>query len=212
METQYAVDTTVHTFSAQTPPVAYQPVPPPVPQMAPITQLAAVSPQTNGAAPAKPAQPAPAPAPKAVAALAPGSGEILPECRVVIEVAKKTILCVNGTATSGWIQRVELIPDPAAPPVTLTGQGNAALKQADGKPGIVLGPWPDTKFVPIVFTTQKPGEPGFKPAKTLAGDYSKNTLKVPTFAQCYVFHTEDGGDSDVHDTTLVVSLIACTKP
>ncbi|CCM06647.1 uncharacterized protein FIBRA_08930 [Fibroporia radiculosa] len=150
-----------------------------------------MSDETNGSATTPTKKPKPE--------LTPGSGNIVIECHIILEVAKETMRLEFFEGTNSMAVRA------------LIGSGNCIIMTPDGYFWIVLRSQPEQRTVTLVFTVQTEADGSFMPLKALSSDYTKNNMKVPKYVQSYMLHTEDGGDKDYHDMTLVVTVISCTK-
>ncbi|CCM06648.1 uncharacterized protein FIBRA_08931 [Fibroporia radiculosa] len=133
-------------------------------------------------------------------------------CQVTVQVARNTFISVTGTSTAEWVQRVKVTVEGDSATYTLTANKGQPLKTDKNVEAVTLGPYTTPKNITLDFSAKPPGS-DFKPAYDVRPETegSSNQLTVQGIATAYVFHSEDGGDRDYHDTTAILSLVATTK-
>ncbi|KAI0790610.1 hypothetical protein C8Q75DRAFT_806016 [Abortiporus biennis] len=143
----------------------------------------------------------------------PLSGGANPVTAVFIALPPKTFVVISGTARGTRNQRVTInqsMVDDLTPLAStyMTGNydTNAVFNAEQGGHAITLNPVDATTNVVIIFEMKKSSKSDWEYTKLLATDYNITSLQTKG-GSMYLFHTEDGGDSDLKDSNVVVSFI-----
>ncbi|KDQ57286.1 hypothetical protein JAAARDRAFT_35923 [Jaapia argillacea MUCL 33604] len=144
---------------------------------------------------------------------APDSGPT--QHRAIVTLPKNTIAFIFGTATSGVKQQVEVkLRSEGTDLQDCTFEGlNTPLEVTQGGSGIahqttiVINP-DSTRERELQLVFRSYGRDGY--LRDIV-QLDTNVNKPIPWVTNYTYNTEDGGDHDVHDTTLVVSVINTTK-
>jgi len=145
--------------------------------------------------------------------------KVLSPTAVSVLVPANHLITISGTATAGWTQKVMVTQtglDFLNKDIFLGGSGLDTLQPSTDTdtPSLAWLPQPKDTTLIINFEVLHNDsftEDAFYPAKGLSSDYSTTKLTITNIGSAYLFHTEDGGDDDYHDTNLIVSFIKSVK-
>lgn len=138
---------------------------------------------------------------------------IAPGPQAVITVDKNNFITIAGTQTALWSQNVtiKLINGVTETEYRLDGFVSGPLATSTGVKFVTLGPFPAVVKLNLYFRAKPAGQRDYIMSQLDPDFGSLSSQLDKSYFDVYTMHSEDGGDKDFHNTTLIVSLIDTSK-